>query len=810
MKYQNFAIIFVIILLPISMVLSYYIQTQTDTLTLQTSYQTKLNDSTYDAIAAYQINSLNTQRISGESVKSYVLASVNTFFTTLATNMGMSSASKQNLLPYVPAILFTTYDGYYIYSPLKISEVVEDPRTGIGLTTKEGNVIYYRRGETTTAADIQNLINTQPRNVNLSSGKFTINPDEAKVKYNYMLKPFIYYSSEYRSSDNGNTYNFVASYTLDNYLTLYGTRDYTKSGFNIDNGIAGITNDFSKSGYLINPNYIELSGNLLIKEVSRNGTQSNSEPSVEGDNTYGAVISANSNPAAVTHNHVRYEAVNITSQAAYNYINYYYYGLDNLGNTTYNTNGYYPSRVTVETQTNPIRYQTGDEIIKTTLDIEELKNGGLTSEVDNYLVMPGRNFNGISVKYRGIEITDRDAKEYYIKSYFFSKWVQNNLKEVKINSINQKIDTNSFEYIDFSNDDRKLFEITVENDPENIDSLFGNHKRDVIKNSIQFNLNTAISTYDATYFGNETGTEFRMPILSNDDWENILNNVSMTSFLQGVPCGTTTFNNYAVVKSNNNNTSVSLENLYFTGQIGTDTQSSDYYHKYDCSLLNKNSSGSDIYPDNGNGYDSDLSAEFKYDAKRINLKVESTSNSDTVICFYDDSSNTYYRIDENKINNSGILSIGTKINNITSYNGPKYERDGAGIWRATGTVNKDLTSLPNGSDVQYLYDHQNLGCYDCIISGIYEPVVKYYNGELRRLFKTDSGELLIYLGSNTYVYENGIRFNGTPTGSFLIGNPNYITGVDNDPELLRRKKAVYTAIAKYRKSLYKANDYVNR
>ena len=66
MKYQNFAVIFVIIVLPLSMVLSYYIQNQTDTLVLQTTYQTKLNDSTYDAIAAYQINSLNTQRVAGK------------------------------------------------------------------------------------------------------------------------------------------------------------------------------------------------------------------------------------------------------------------------------------------------------------------------------------------------------------------------------------------------------------------------------------------------------------------------------------------------------------------------------------------------------------------------------------------------------------------------------------------------------------------------------------------------------------------------------------------------------------------------
>ena len=63
MKYQNFAVIFVLIVLPLSLVLSYYIQNQTDTLMLQTTYQTKLNDSTYDAIAAYQLNSMNTERV---------------------------------------------------------------------------------------------------------------------------------------------------------------------------------------------------------------------------------------------------------------------------------------------------------------------------------------------------------------------------------------------------------------------------------------------------------------------------------------------------------------------------------------------------------------------------------------------------------------------------------------------------------------------------------------------------------------------------------------------------------------------------
>ena len=74
MKYQNFAVIFVIIMLPLSMVLSYYIQAQSETLNLETQYLNKLNDSTYDAIDAYQMNYLNNKRVTGYSVKDYVLS----------------------------------------------------------------------------------------------------------------------------------------------------------------------------------------------------------------------------------------------------------------------------------------------------------------------------------------------------------------------------------------------------------------------------------------------------------------------------------------------------------------------------------------------------------------------------------------------------------------------------------------------------------------------------------------------------------------------------------------------------------------
>ena len=59
MKYQYLAVVFVIIMLPISLVFSAYLGAQLDTLDLQISYDTKLDNATYDAIKAFQLNTIN-------------------------------------------------------------------------------------------------------------------------------------------------------------------------------------------------------------------------------------------------------------------------------------------------------------------------------------------------------------------------------------------------------------------------------------------------------------------------------------------------------------------------------------------------------------------------------------------------------------------------------------------------------------------------------------------------------------------------------------------------------------------------------
>lgn len=807
MKYQNFAIIFVLILLPISIVLSYYIQTQTDTLVLQTTYQTKLNDSTYDAIAAYQMNSLNTQRVSGESVKSYVLASVNTFFTTLATNLGMSSASKQMILPYVPAILFTTYDGYYIYSPTYTSKVATNPDDGVALTDKQKRVLYLKKGKKVDSSDfISDGNNGKKFREDYDTSKFTPNPEDTDVQYetSYMLKPFIYYSSQYNDKDSAK-FNFTASYSLDNYVTLYGTKEVSTRE---DSGSA-VTKEFTKSGYLIDPTKISISGNLLLRVVKKNSGEtgiSMAQPSNNGTYSYQAVIDANKDPNNNQHNNERFVTipVNVTDGQSsqtedYYLVNYFDYDKEKDFGDSYYCSKYRKDTINSDSrdQMSVVRYQTGDEIIKETLDIEQLL-ATQSSDVNTYMLKNG-SFSGIDVTYNGVTIEDRDAKEYYIKAYYFSKWVQRNLKDVKASSAVQikdqafemtdKVD-NAYAYADFTDDDSKIFDIekrpdNTENDPESENSIFVKHKQDVIKNSIQYNLNLAISTYNENHnMKLDSGVGYKLPMLKSEDWNDILNNVSMVSFMQGIPCGTTTFNNYSVIKSNNNNTSVSLENLYFTSEIGREEKSNNSYHKIDCSDLTDNNSS--------NIYEADQSAEFKYDAHKVNTRIKRIDDP-TIICFYDDATNKYYMpknvdtgADDQTSQSAEDLYIGPEITDQATLAG--------------------LIDLPTGSEVKYIYDHQNEGCYNCIISGNYTPVVKYYEGDIYMVYKADNNDLVFYddgkyLNFDGSEYVNPLNNSNVPTGGgYLI----------SETEFNKRRKSMYTYLAKIRDNLYKTNDYVNR
>ena len=94
---------------------------------LQNQYDAKLLNSTRDALSAFEINTANEDLSSvSDSLRTIIEASSNVFINTLSTNLGMSNASKSYIEPYVPSLLYTLYDGYYIYAPTRVPTVLTD------------------------------------------------------------------------------------------------------------------------------------------------------------------------------------------------------------------------------------------------------------------------------------------------------------------------------------------------------------------------------------------------------------------------------------------------------------------------------------------------------------------------------------------------------------------------------------------------------------------------------------------------------------------------------------------------------------
>lgn len=63
-----------------------------------------------------------------------------------------------------------------------------------------------------------------------------------------------------------------------------------------------------------------------------------------------------------------------------------------------------------------------------------------------------------------------------------------------------------------------------------------------------------------------------MPELSEEDWEHVLNNVSLISFVQGLSIGGKIYNGYSIVNNSETKEVVQEENIYI---IGND----NYYHR---------------------------------------------------------------------------------------------------------------------------------------------------------------------------------------------------------------------------------------
>lgn len=477
MKIQYLAVLFVLIIVPISLVMASYIQNQIDVIMLQTQYDTSLISATYDAVKAFQLNTTNNKysSISDSKIRD-IKASINTFYNSLNTSMLEYSSAASDLQGYTPAILFTLYDGYYIYSSY--------------------NNVYETTGE-------------------MEKVKITLDDKN----YQNGLRPYVYYSAKYKLPILGNQNNvIVVNYTLDNAITVYGD--------------VGDGNGYStRAGYLINPDYVE-NVNDSAKTLTYDGV------TIE--------------PEVLTEHLITIEdqELGTTKEDDYRYIFYQnekiYQDKDEKGNFLYYPDG------------TPVIFWY-ENYIKTYVNDVSIRNYA-----------------------RDCKMMSTSAYDYYSEAKKFSEWVIKYLGDIEQSDmlkVEDGITPIGDDYLSENTGDKKIFLASDTNDPMLSESTFNNHRLSVIRKSIETNLNTVISNYRSI-----TLYDYEMPVMSDEDWYKILNNVSMVTFMQGMPIGFRYYNNYTVITNNVNKEVVKPENIYI---IAEDESGNREYHQPGCKELLK-------------------------------------------------------------------------------------------------------------------------------------------------------------------------------------------------------------------------------
>lgn len=693
MKLQNMTVIFIIIMIPIILVVSYYIGLQINTITMQKNYTVKLQTAAKDSIQALEINTVEWNSASSnlaDSKRRDVLAAINTFTTSLANGMGIGGAGKGRIQTYIPAIVYTMYDGYYIYSASLMKEQETDNN---GLTQFDNDGTIKSNGNS----------------------------------YQYILKPYSPYSARYV---NGNI-DITVNYTLDNYIRVYGkvgTSDEDKS--------------VAKEGYLVvcatsnsgaDANigvYINQSGNN-ISDIKYRGAEI--VPETLKEQVYYIDEEGNNHVVEYPYIYDQYDNKLYWDKTEENY-----FSVDKYNKKVYLQNAL-PEGDAGFSITNRFR--------KISIPMYDNREDEWTVQKVFQILNPGggykfyyENQSGAFVEFTsvenidgsdnkklaGVEVEkDKDfsAINYCVESYVFTQWVTKNLGNIKVgdmqistgNSINSLENITSAEqqyYGQYNNvgSDQYIFRISDSNnpDPENDDayaeSVLAQHKKDIIINTIEKNLSQATAQAQ----GMNPNYEYRLPQLSYDEWEQALSNISIIAFMQGMPIGLKYYNNYAIATSTLNKEFVDPDELYFAG---TDDQ---YYHQRQC----EQATGSDYV-----GYRS-----IDYVAKSYEKSDNGTTST---TYYYPHANNTnselecyYCLVNRSTYKNNGRWNGNLLYKNWSDsyYNALARERymqlDEPGTYKPNVTITKTASapSVEYGDSITYIIEITNNGIVDDTIT----------------------------------------------------------------------------------------------
>ncbi len=674
MKLQNMTVIFIIIMIPIILVVSYYIGLQINTITMQKNYTVKLQTAAKDSIQALEINTVEWNSASSnlaDSKRRDVLASINTFTTSLANNMGIGGAGKGRIQAYIPAIVYTMYDGYYIYSASLMKDQDTD-KDGLTQFNDDGTI--------------------------KSNGK----------SYQYILKPYSPYSARYASA-NGSI-DVTVNYTLDNYIRVYGT---VNGEYQAKEGYLVVCDD--DAGVRVNKNGGSISGITYRGATIKPEALTEQVYTDEGVKEYQYIYDQYDNK-------LYWDNKDGTNEGNY-------FSVDKNNNKVYLQTalpeGDAGFSITNRFRKISIPMYDNREDEWTVQKVFQILNprGGYKFYYENQsgafveFTNPGKTLGTVKQE------EDYSAINYCVESYVFTQWVTKNLRNIKVgdmqistgNSINSLENITSAEqqyYGQYNNvgSDQYIFRISDSNnpDPENDDayaeSVLAQHKKDIIINTIEKNLSQATAQAQ----GMNPNYEYRLPQLSYDEWEQALSNISIIAFMQGMPIGLKYYNNYAIATSTLNKEFVDPDELYFAGK---DDQ---YYHQRQC----EQATGSDYV-----GYRS-----IDYVAK----SYEKSDNGTTSTKYYYPHANStnselecyYCLVNRSTYKNNGRWKGNLLYKNWSDsyYNALARERymqlDEPGTYKPNVTVKKTAkpTSVEYGDEIEYTIEITNNGIVDDTIT----------------------------------------------------------------------------------------------
>lgn len=522
MKLQNMSVIFIVIIIPIILVVSYYIGLEIKTITAQNNYNTRLQTAVKDSIQALEINTVEwnseTSKLA-DSRRRDVQAAINTFTTSLANSMGMSGASKERMQAYLPAIAYTMYDGYYIYSASLVNkqQIDSDGKPSFDDTTGQ--------------------------------------PVTETATYEYVLKPYTPYSARYVNENIDITVN----YTLDNYIKIYGT---------IDNWSSSI----SKEGYLVNPS--EITGITNDRITGIQYKDSAIEPENLTEYVYvGGSVSSYSYIYDQNNNKLYWDTTqNKFFEVSKNHTKVFLPEQKAVGTSEFKQfNRFRKISVPQEDSAGKV---TGITTLWQVLNPTTI--GGTAKTLGKIYKYDSDTNDFIEETDYSFDLDkDYSAINYCIESYIFTQWVNDKLKSITAgdmivlasdNTVKNLSSITSYDKYNHVETSDTIFSISGSNnpDPENkeaySESIFAKHKKDVIINTVEANL--AQATEQAQQ--NNVDYEYRLPIISYNEWEQALENISIIAYMQGIPLGLKYYNSYAIATSTKNKEYVDPDEIYFS------------------------------------------------------------------------------------------------------------------------------------------------------------------------------------------------------------------------------------------------------